>query len=192
MRYGVKWPTYAKEWDAMQIKPASLATITSYAKFAIENKAQYQAIEAATGVPWPELAAIHRRESDADFGTYLGNGQRLDRVTTEVPKGRGPFLGKDAFVRGAIDALQLDHLTQVKDWRLEKELFYTEAFNGGGYDARGLPSPYVWGGTNIQVRGKFTSDGKFSRFKWDPQPGTAPLIYMIAKLDPSVQLIRET
>jgi lysozyme family protein len=43
--------------------------------------------KAATGVPWFVVAALHERESGADFATYLGNGEPLNRVTQLVPKG---------------------------------------------------------------------------------------------------------
>jgi lysozyme family protein len=57
----------------------------------------------------------------------------------------------------------------------------------------GLPSPYIWGGTNIQKRGKYVGDGKFSRTAWDTQPGVAPMIATIARLDPNTTLAqRET
>src|SRR5262245_42001636 len=65
--------------------------VTHIGRKLIRNKAQYQAVEARTGVPWFVIAALHNRESDADFSTYLGNGEPLNRKTTLVPKGRGPF-----------------------------------------------------------------------------------------------------
>jgi lysozyme family protein len=143
-------------------------------------------------VTWPHIAVLHRRESDADFDTYLGNGEPLNRVTRLVPKGRGPFTGPDAFEKGAIDALHLDGLDEVPDWRLEKILYYCEVFNGAGYANRGLPSPYVWGGTNQQRPGKYVADGVFDPNTMDRQPGCAPILAMIAKLDPSVKFVRET
>ena len=192
MRYGSKWPEYARQWDAMVINPSRAAEFERLAKFAVDNKARYQAIEALTGVTWPHIAVLHRRESDADFDTYLGNGEPLNRVTRLVPKGRGPFTGADAFEKGAIDALHLDGLDAVPDWRLEKILYYCEVFNGAGYANHGLPSPYVWGGTNQQRPGKYPSDGVFDPNIMDTQPGCAPILAMIAKLDPTVQFIRET
>jgi len=191
MRYSVKWPQYKKAWDAMVIKPARLGDFTGLAQFALNHKARYQAIEAATGVTWPHIAVLHRRESDADFHTYLGNGEPLNRVTRLVPKGRGPFNEPNAFEKGAIDALHLDGLDKVIDWRLEKILYYCEIFNGAGYDQRGLPSPYVWGGTNAQKPGKYVADGKWSGTAIDSQPGCAPILAMIAKLDPTVIFTRE-
>jgi lysozyme family protein len=200
MRYAAKWPQYAKWWDSMKIKASREAEFNGYAKQLLEHKAKYQEIESLTGVPWHLSAVIHLRESEAtvkgeasyNFNTYLGNGQPLKRRTTLVPKNRGPFLGPNAFVDGAVDALKQDDLTNVKDWRLEKELYNTEIFNGTGYDGKGLPSPYVWGGTNIQQPGKYVADGKFNRKVWDTQPGTAPILFTLAKLDPTIQFVRET
>ncbi len=192
MEYGAKWPEYAKQWDSMKIIPGRMAGFQSDAKFAIQHKDTYKKIEAATGVPWAMVACLHRRESSANFSTYLGNGDPLSRVSTHVPKGRGPFLGPNAFVDGAVDALRLDGLAAVKDWRLEKQLYWMEKYNGTGYHTKDLPSPYVWGGTNIQKPGKWIADHVFDSKYMDTQPGCAPLLRAIADLDPTVKFVRET
>lgn len=189
MRYGVKWPQYARQWDSMVIKPKRLHEFDALAARLLANKARYQSIEAKTGVPWYLIAVLHLRESNANFDTYLGNGQSLYRRTTIVPKDRGPF---DSFEDGAIDALTIDGLTSVQDWRLEKVLYHCELFNGTGYNLRGLPSPYIWGGTNVQQPGKYVSDGRFNPRVWDTQPGCAPILARLAELDPSIQWVRET
>lgn len=189
MRYGTKWPQLAEWWDRMTILPEYEAQIAVAARLALNHKVEYVSVEAETGVTWYHIAALHHRESNSNFATYLGNGQRLDHVTTIVPKGRGPF---QTWVDGAIDALNLDGLTNVIDWRLEKILYYCEIFNGTGYNNRGLPSPYVWAGTNIQERGKYVEDGHFDPRAWDKQTGCAPMIYAISQLDPTVKLTRES
>ena len=190
MRYGLKWHEYAHQWDNMLINHGRQAEFQRLAKFAVDHKARYKAIEAKTGVPWYLIAALHRRESDADFSTYLGNGDPLNRPTRHVPRGRGPF---KSFEDGAVDALKLDGLSNVKDWRLEKVLFYAELFNGAGYsDYHHVPSPYIWGGSNQQSRGKYTSDGHWDPNAWDSQPGVAPMLQAMMDLDPSIQPIRET
>lgn len=189
MRYGTKWPVYAKSWDGMVIKPSRFPEFEAIAKKILASKARYQAVERNTGVKWYHIAVLHTRESNGNFNTYLGNGQPLNRVTTIVPKGRGPF---QTFEAGAVDALTIDGLTKVQDWRLEKILYYCEIFNGGGYDARGLPSPYIWGGTNIQKPGKYVSDGVFDSTVMDTQPGCAPILATLAKMDPTIQFVRET
>ena len=198
MRYSAIWPLYAKWWDAMVIKPERAREFALEAEYSVSHKDTYLEIQEATPnkVPWPMLAVIHWRESVEDaaghprFDTYLGNGQVLSRRTTEVPKGRGPFTGPHAFLNGALDALKIDDILTVQDWRLEKMLFWITGFNGWGYGMH--PSPYIFGGTNIQVPGKFTSDHHFNPHVWDPQPGCAPLLQQIAKLDPTVKFVRET
>ena len=192
MRYSAMWPRYSAWWDRMTINHDRRAEFASEAKFAADHKGIYQSISALTGVPWELIAVLHRRESSANFNTYLGNGQPLIHRTTIVPKGRGPFLGAHAFIDGAVDALKLDGLADVKDWRLEKELYWCEVFNGGGYAARGLPSPYIWGGTNVQKPGKYVRDGEFAPSIMDIQPGCAPLLASIAQIDQTVSLRRET
>jgi len=188
MRYGLKWPEYAKEWDRMREREGRVAEFQHDARRIVGHKERYQAVEAKTGVPWPLIGVLHLREADLDFSTYLGNGDPLNRPTRHVPRGRGPF---NTWEEGAIDALKLDGLTNVKDWRLEKMLYYAELFNGAGYDMRDLPSPYIWGGTNIQRPGKYVADGRFNPRVWDGQPGVSPILSEIAKLDPNVQYVRE-
>lgn len=179
MRYSTKWPQYKEQWDQMKIAPIRQGIFDRLAKFAMDHSRQYMVIEQFTTVPWPMIACLHRRESDADFNTYLGNGDPLNHKSIHVPRGRGPF---KTFEDGAIDALKLDGLSDVKEWRLEKILYYMETFNGGGYDAHKLPSPYLWALTNIQRAGKFVSDGHWDPVAVDHQPGCAPLLKTIMEL----------
>jgi lysozyme family protein len=189
MKYGTKWPEYSNQWDSMNIKTDRESEFKKYANFAIKQKDRYIKIEQKTGVPWTLISVLHRRESNSDFDTYLGNGQPLNKKTTIIPIGRGPFA---SFEDGAVDALKLDGLSSVIDWRLEKILYYCELFNGTGYNNHGRPSPYIWGGTNIQVIGKYVRDGVWDPTVWDGQPGCAPILATIAKLDSTVAFIRET
>jgi lysozyme family protein len=199
MRYSEIWPKYAAWWDRMTIKPARAAEFNKEATTLLAGKQIYQEVEAATtsfggrvGVKWYHIAVLHMREAGGNFSCYLGNGQPLARRTTLVPKNRGPFLGPRAFIDGCLDALAIDGLSKVLDWRLEKMLYYAELFNGTGYYLHGLPSPYLWGGTNIQRPGKYVADGRFRSDIWDTQPGCAPLLATLASLDSSIQFERET
>jgi lysozyme family protein len=199
MRYGTKWPEYARQWDAMKINASRRTEFERYAGKLIRHKPQYAAIEEGTahdgvgpegqGVPWYMIAVLHLRESSADFNTYLGNGEPLNRKTRLVPKGRGPFA---SFYDGALDALKIDGLSNVLDWRLEKVLYYCELFNGAGYHNRDLPSPYIWGGTNQQKRGKYIADGRWSGTVMDTQPGCAPILAVMADMDRTIMFTRET
>src|SRR5258705_10572295 len=78
-----------------------------------ENRARYAAVGktlAAAGynIPWWFIGVTHYREAGFDksgnprWDTCLGNGQALNRKTTIVPKGRGPF---NSWEEGAVDAL---------------------------------------------------------------------------------------
>ncbi|WP_245453663.1 hypothetical protein [Bradyrhizobium sp. AC87j1] len=54
------------------------------------------------------------------------------------------------------------------------------------YAARGLPSPYLWSGTNQYRAGKYVRDGVFDPGKVDPQLGCAALMIALMELDPDV------
>ena len=186
--YGQMWPRYARQWDAMVVKRPD--TVRAVAERIIRHKAKYQAVEKLTGVPWYWIGPAHIRESDGDFKTSLAQGDRWDRMSVHVPRGRGPFLSwEDA----AFDALvTLKRMNQVQDWRLEKLIYWWELYNGWGYHNRGIPSPYVWGSTSIQKSGKYIADGLWSSTAWDSQLGCAAMLSEMMKLDPSIRPERET
>jgi len=189
------WPTYSQELDSIKFtRPAEAAAA---AKKLLAHKAQYQSVEAKTGVPWWWIACTHNRESDADFSTQLAQGDPLNRVSTNVPKGQGPYYGDDAWERAAIVALEDHKLNKVVDWRLEKALYWWESFNGWGYYNHGRPSAYVWAGTNTYdppagPGGKYVADGVWSGSAVDRQLGCAAVLAALMDLDPSIQIERET
>ena len=155
------------------------------AKKAIASKARYQAVEKISGVPWYLIAILHMRESDADFDTYLGNGQSIHRKTTIVPAGRGPFSTWEA---GAIDALAYDGLDKIKIWPIDRIAYECERFNGMGYRSHGVPSAYLWSWSNIYKGGKYVSDGVWSSSAIDRQCGTMPMLKAMASLDSTIQI----
>lgn len=175
--------SYANRWNRMQI--TGTGVVNRAVDKLLKNKSRYQSIEAETDVPWYFIAICHMRESDANFNTYLGNGQSLSRKTTIVPKGRGPFA---SFEEGAIDALKLEGLTEEEDWSLEHILYLTEKYNGFGYMRMGKASPYVWGQTNIAGLGKYVSDGKYDPNAKETQPGTAALLKGMMDKDKSIKI----
>jgi lysozyme family protein len=188
--YRQKWPTYAKQWDAMVMSPGRAGGLRNAGRKIVAAKARYKVIEKATGVPWYMIGALHIRESDQNWSRSLGQGDPWNRVSVRVPAGRGPF---KSFEDAAIDALvTLKRLNRVKDWRLEKILYYSEQYNGWGYSWKGLASPYLWGGTNIQQAGKYVADGRFSSTAWDQQSGVAGMIKAVMDLDKTVKPVRET
>lgn len=187
VRYGTKWPVYARQWDEMVINPSRQAEFDRIAAKLVDLKPRYLSIEATTGVPWYLIALIHLREADNNFSRSLAQGDPWDRRSRNKPIS-GPF---GSFEESAVWALKHDGLSKIVDWRLEKGLYFQELFNGPGYDLRGLPSPYIWGGTNQQRAGKYVSDRKFSKTTWDKQPGVAPILKSMMRLDPTINPKRE-
>ena len=104
---------YNRNWANLEIRPSAAAQAKKTANRLLNGRDIYKEIEAKTEVPWYFIGLCHFRESDFDFNTYLGNGQSLNRVTTMVPRGRGPFAN---FVDGAVDALRLQGYVGASDW----------------------------------------------------------------------------
>lgn len=182
-------PEYAGLLTRVQITKQAAAT--SAAKRLLRDKDAYVGVESATGVPAVWLMATNERESTGRLTTYLGNGQSLKMRTTIVPKGRGPFLGPNAWRDGAIDALQLNGTADVAVWDWPRMCFEWEAYNGFGYrDHHAIRTPYLWGGTNLQQKGKYTSDGKYSSTTTDPQLGTVAIAKAIIALDLTLELAK--
>src|ERR1700722_1327471 len=137
---------YENNWQNMQIRHDSIDQAKKEAARLLTHKAIYQQIETITGVPYSFTALVHYRESGSDFNTYLGNGQPLNRVTTIVPKRRGPF--RD-FVDGAGEVLRIQGLGGATYWSVARMLFRLEGYNGYGYHSRDVNSPYLYSGSTV-------------------------------------------
>lgn len=163
-------------WKTAKIMPNRINEMKHVADLIVTYKTQfYDPVEAVTKVPWYVIGAIDCREENFHHGGYLGNGDPLYRVTTHVPRGRGPF---KSWFDGAIDAFHLDgmdHLPIGGHWDIVTALIKCEAYNGLGYVGK-IRSPYIWGGSNLQQIGKYVADGHFSKTTWDGQPGVASML----------------
>ncbi len=158
---------------------------------AYANKATYVRIAKRAGMPdvaWLFIACAHYRESSQDFTKNLGQGDPLDHVTTHVPDGRGPFLGPNAFEDGAVDALVncAPFAAKLTDWSIAGMLTNLERYNGLAYANAGVPSPYVWSGTDQYKSGKVIRDHGPIEPVVDKQLGIAGLILSIMALDPTI------
>ncbi|MFG1432854.1 peptidoglycan-binding protein [Xanthobacter sp. V2C-8] len=174
---------YAHRWAAMAVAPARLSAIEGMARRIVAGKARYRAVEARTGVPWAFIGVLHARECGCDFRGALHNGERIlgtGRRTRLVPAGRGPF---ETWEEAAADALALKGYGPGFPWTLQRCLYEGERFNGFGYRMRGVPSAYLWSGSNQYARGKYVADGVWSGTAVDKQIGIAPLMKRLMELD---------
>jgi lysozyme family protein len=150
-----------------------------------DAKMRYAHLSQATGVPWPVIAVIHEREASQSWSRSIAQGDSWDRVSTHVPKGRGPFkswhdAGVDALVNCA------PYAAHNHDWSAGGALTLLEAYNGLGYANKGIPSPYIWASTDQYHSGKYVADGVFDPNAVDKQIGCAALLKRMALLDASV------
>jgi lysozyme family protein len=162
-------------WQRCSLERLETELAAAAATSVLKYKPLYDAVQAQTGVPWYVVGAIDYREEGFEHNAYLGNGDPLNRPTRHVPRGRGPFA---SWQDGAIDAIHVsgwDRLPAGGHWDIVTALMKCEVYNGMGYAHMGLRSPYVWGGTSMQQRGKYTSDGHFDPSAWDTQLGVAAI-----------------
>lgn len=152
-----------------------------------DAKSRYQVVAASTGVPWAAIAVIHERECSQDWTGALAQGDPWNRISVHVPAGRGPF---DSWEDAAIDALRncAPHAARNTDWSIGGLLTVLEEYNGLGYASRGVPSPYVWSGTDQYRSGKYVRDGVYDPNAVDSQLGCAGLLMAMAALDHSIDL----
>lgn len=194
----------ARLWQTAKIVPKRQSEVDGVVLrlVAPSAKFRYQAVSQAvwdTPDRWPVVAVIHEREASGSFHTQLGQGDPLDRVSTHVPRGRGPFydhagdvLGADAWHRAAVDALVncAPYAGRWKDWTIGGVLTLLELYNGTGYDDYHHEcTPYDWGATTAEEEGKYTGDGKYSAGVWDTQIGCAAMLKQMVVDDPSITLL---
>lgn len=176
-------------WLTVAITPKRAAEVNAVAHRLVvpAAKVRYQEVEAATGVPWFVIAVIHEREADQSWAANIAQGDAWNHVSRHVPRGRGPFSSwKDA----AIDALCkcAPYAGRWKDWSAGGALTLLTLYNGTGYeDYHHEASPYIWGATNHEQWGKYTSDGHWSAHVWDSQIGCAAMLKRMMDLDSSIK-----
>lgn len=136
---------------------------------------RYKSVEKATGVPWWFIAVVHEREASQNWSSQLGQGDPLNKKSTHKPIGRGPF---KTWEDGAIDALTNCPPFAAKntDWSIGGSLAMLEQYNGLGYAGKGVPSPYIWSGSDQYSKGKYVADGVYDPDAIDNQLGCAGLL----------------
>lgn len=182
LQYETSKRGYSNLWNKASLRPNRVNSARSVARRLNGNRARYQ--KAATpGMPWFWPAIVHNLESGARFDKHMHNGDPLTARTRRVPAGR-PKTGSPPFTweESARDALELKGLDKIGDWPVSRCLFEFERYNGFGYVARRINSPYVWSFTNLYDKGKYVADGKFSASAVSQQCGAAATLKAMVDL----------
>ena len=134
-------------------------------KFYLKYKTKMIEVEKITGIPEWFIAGATMREMGWDMNGCLHNGDPWNRVTVNVPKGRGPW---SSWVEAAVDALAFDKITPEKVNTIAKACEKIFRFNGTGYKTKigdhGVVeySPYCVAYSNFHDEtSKYKSDGKY-------------------------------
>jgi lysozyme family protein len=154
---------YAKYFVSMKINADRMTEIQSIAQRIGQNAARYKSVANAIAMMyWPLIGIIHNLESGMNFNTHLCNGDPLTERTVHNPVGR-PTTGEPPFTweSSAVDALKHEEWDIWHDWMILGMAYISEMYNGMGYRSHGIPSPYLWAGSSIYVKGAYTSDGNF-------------------------------
>jgi len=187
--YAVLESEYAAYLAHLSVTPSKTGAIDAAAKRILrpENMDVYQAAVEGTQIPAAFIGVLELRESNCDPTRALGQGDRWDRVSVNVPRGKGPF-------KSRLDAMKFYiHYDGIDDnthpWAMEYGCYRGEGWNGWGPRMRGRPTGYLWAGTSIYDRptgagGKYVSDGVWSPTTYDVQLGIVPVLLRIAQLRP--------
>lgn len=197
--------TNQHRWDTMKLDPSRIPRFDAIATRLCEPaaKARYQAVTGQVTraryqpVPWWFVAVVSEREygGPPHWDKQLGQGDPLSQVSHNDPVGRGPFLAHptdtstdNPWLRCALDAL-IDcspHAAKWNDWTPGGVMTIFEEYNGLGYAMRGVPSAYVWSGTDQYTSGKYVADHVYRQNVRDVQEGCAPIIARMILLDKSI------
>lgn len=175
-------PDQEARWQAARLDPHfSIALDMESIRFK-RLVGRYQKITdmRKNGVPAAIIYCLHQRESSGSFLCHPHEGSPLTQRTRFVPKGRLPNVPPPyTFEQSAEDAYYVfDKLDQVQWPKRSAALQGIESFNGLGYQKYhpDVPSPYLWSGTTVYTRGKYTGDGRFDRTARDKQLGCAAIL----------------
>jgi lysozyme family protein len=171
----------AKEYNDLfnrcEIAADKMTEVEGVVQRILDFQNRYAAIAAQSTVPWYVIAVIHNMECGLDFTKHLHNGDSLKRRTVNVPAGRPktsqpPF----TFEVSALDALEYDGFTAWTDWSIGGICYKLEGYNGWGYRAHNINSPYLWSYSNLYTRGKFIRDNVWSDKAVSRQCGAAVIL----------------
>jgi lysozyme family protein len=179
---------YAGRYKKLKLRDSYVSSIEWAKKRIAQGMQRYVEISQATGVPPEVIAVIHMKESSFNWTKHLHNGDPLTSRTTRVPAGRPKALPHNGrfytFEESAIDALLYECNAIGIDpreyvWDVPNTLYFLERYNGMGYRSKGVPSAYLWAGSDQYEKGKFVRDGVWDSNAVAATPGTAVLLKVI-------------
>jgi lysozyme family protein len=168
---------YNDLFDRCEIAADKMTEVEGVVQRILDFQNRYAAIAAQSTVPWHVIAVIHNMECGLDFTKHLHNGDSLKRRTVNVPAGR-PKTGQPPFTFevSALDALEYDGFTAWTDWSIGGICYKLEGYNGWGYRAHNINSPYLWSYSNLYTRGKYVEDNQWSDKAVSRQCGAAVIL----------------
>lgn len=178
---------YQRLFDTCVIREGKYPVLDKCVQTIVAGQKQYEAISAATGIPWYFIGIIHNMECSCNFNKHLHNGDPLNARTAQVPKGN-PKKGNPpfSFFDSATDALNVEGFTQWADWSIGGMLYCFEKYNGFGYRKKNINSPYLWSCSNQYSKGKYVKDGIFDPQAVSSQVGTAVILRRMSELQIAV------
>jgi lysozyme family protein len=171
---------YDEKFASCVVQPTALRESDRVVDWIVAGRDRYERVAAETNTPWYVVGVIHNMECGGKkkpFACHLHNGDPLSARTVQVPKGR-PQRGNPPFTweQSAIDALRYHGFDVWRNWSVAGTLFKLEAYNGPGYRNRGVPSPYLWSGSQHYTSGKYVRDHVFDPNAVSEQIGTAVVL----------------
>jgi lysozyme family protein len=191
-------PEYEELWDII-LRPGGLTRLPATLReaeaiMAPEARARFLTVEQRTGVPWFVTGIVLTREagSPPNFHAWLHNGDPMfdhrgvPRQTVGVPAHRPPDPAV-SWEDGAVDAYEIEGLLDA-EWSPALVAFVLEKFNGFGYRLyHHIRSPYLWGATSVQQRGKYVADRRFDPAVMDPQIGGMAVLAALLTRTPEIR-----
>lgn len=181
-------PEYSQLLSVMTVRPECKSQIDKAAVKLLSLKTRFDPVFQQDGVPIVFMATSFEREASSNFNLNPAQGWPW-RTRSHIIPNNGPF---PSWLAAALEAYHLNGLDQVgrDNWTWELLCFYGELFNGFGYrDFHHMHTPYLWGGTNIQTRGKYTHDKEFDPDHMDEQIGIIPVARRMIDIDPSINFM---
>jgi lysozyme family protein len=182
-----------ESWVAgAEVRPECRKLVDSIAErlLAHFDAGHYVRVSTLTNIPIIWMATSFEREASSNFRLNPAQGDPLDSISTHVPRGLGPYAEPGAWDKAALVAYHIDGIDLVgPGWTWARACYEWEAMNGFGYrDFHRMRSPYVVGGTVLQQKGKYESDGKFNSEIMDSQIGCLPIAQAMVDLEPNLDL----